>query len=90
MGQEANAMATTNRLIKVYRTLGSVLNNPEGFGLGQRAPKSLVDILTSARQKLMEELIEQRSWREDQADSLEAELSQDADAAVPIAELEKH
>ena len=77
-------MATMNRLVEVYRTVESVLNNPEAFGLGQRAPKALVDMLTSARQKLMEELIEQRNWRGDEEDSLEAELSQDADAAVFI------
>jgi hypothetical protein len=72
-------MATTNRLVEVYRALGRVLNSPEAFGVGHRAPKPLVEILTTSRQRLMEELIEQKCWREDDECSLEAELSQDAD-----------
>ena len=74
-------MATLNRLMDIYRALGSVLNNPAAFGLGHRAPEPLVNVLTSARQKLMEELIRETSWREDEEESLEAELSQDADTA---------
>ena len=76
-------MTTADRLIEVYRALGSVLNNPAMFGLGHRAPKPLVDLLTASRRKLMDELLEQRSWRGDEDVSLEAELSQDADPRVP-------
>ncbi len=72
-------MATTNRLIEIYRALGRVLNNPAAFGLGHRAPKPLVEILTTSRRRLMEELTEQKRWQEDEELSLEAELSQDAD-----------
>lgn len=83
MGGKEVAMRTADRLIEVYRALGCVLNNPATFGLGHRAPKPLVDMLTASRQKLMDELIEQRRWREDEDVSLEAELSQDADVRVP-------
>lgn len=76
-------MTTADRLIEVYRALGSVLNDPEMFGLGQRAPEPLVDVLTTSRRKLMDELLEQRRWRGNEDVSLEAELSQDADARVP-------
>lgn len=76
-------MTTADRLIEVYRALGSVLNDPEMFGLGQRAPEPLVDVLTTSRRKLMDELLEQRRWRDNEDASLEAELSQDADARVP-------
>lgn len=75
-------MATTNRLIEVYRMLGRVLNNPAAFGLGHRAPRTLVEVLTSSRQRLMEELSEQRRWDPEEA-CLEAELAQDADVRVP-------
>lgn len=76
-------MTTADRLTEVYCALGSVLNDPEMFGLGQRAPEPLVDVLTASRRKLMEELLEQRRWRDGEDVSLEAELSQDADARVP-------
>jgi hypothetical protein len=72
-------MSTTNRLKEIYQALGRVLNDPLAFGLGNRAPKPLLDTLTSARKQLMEELIEQKCWPEDGEESLEAELSQDAD-----------
>lgn len=70
-------MTTMNRILEVYRTLGRVLNNPGQFGLGQRAPKRLVEELTKSRHALMTELKEQKQWPEE--DDLEAELSQDAD-----------
>lgn len=75
-------MATTNRLIEVYRLLGCVLNNPAAFGLGHRAPTPLVDALTASRCTLMEEMSEQKCGQEEEQEeepSLEAELSQDAD-----------
>lgn len=75
-------MATTSRLIEVYRILGRILDDPEAFGLGHRAPRTLVEVLTTSRQKLMEELSEQRRWEGEDA-SLEAELAQDADVRVP-------
>lgn len=77
-------MATTSRIIEVYRTLGRVLNDPKAFGLGERAPKTLVDELTVSRRKLMEELIEQRRWLEEDEVFLETELSQDADVHVAV------
>ena len=77
-------MATTSRIIEVYRALGRVLNNPKAFGLGERAPKTLVDELTVGRRKLMEELIEQKRWLEEDEIFLETELSQDADAYIAV------
>jgi hypothetical protein len=38
-----------------------------------------VDELTTARQKLMEEMVEEKRWPEEEEDFLAAELSQDAD-----------
>ena len=81
---ECGAEFLTNRIVEVYRTLGRVLNNPGAFGLGQRAPKLLVEELTACRHKLMEELKEQRQWLEEDEDLLEAELSQDADLPVGV------
>ncbi len=72
-------MASTDRLMQVYRALGRVLSDPVAFGLGHRAPKPLVDTLTISRQRLMEELLEQKRWDNQEEESLEAELSQDAD-----------
>ena len=77
-------MATANRIVEVYRTLGRVLNNPEAFGLGQRAPRLLVEELTMSRHTLLEELKEQKQWLADDEDLLEAELSQDADLPVVV------
>jgi len=77
-------METTNRIFEVYRALGRVLNNPRAFGLGQRAPKLLVEELTICRHQLMEELKEQKQWPEEDDDLLEAELSQDADLPVAV------
>ncbi|HXB22892.1 MAG TPA: hypothetical protein VNV88_16005 [Candidatus Solibacter sp.] len=67
----------TNRIKLVYRDLGSVLDSPESFGLGERAPMPLVNALTAMRQILREELVELNQWAPD--DDLAAELSQDAD-----------
>lgn len=67
----------TSRIKQVYRDLGRVLDRPESFGLGERAPKPLVNALTAMRQKLREELIELKQWAP--GDELSAELSQDAD-----------
>lgn len=75
-------MTSWNRLFEVYRALGRVLNDPAVFGLSHRAPASLVEALTACRQKLMEEMVEQRRWQEDEEGSLEAELSQDSDTTV--------
>ncbi|HLJ30160.1 MAG TPA: hypothetical protein VKY85_25865 [Candidatus Angelobacter sp.] len=77
-------MATLNRLTDVYKELGRVLNNPAAFGLGPRAPKALVEVLTRARQRLMEEITEQKRWLEEEGDALEVELSQDADSLVEL------
>lgn len=72
-------MTKTNRIIEAYRALGRILNNPPLFGLGDRAPRLLVDEVTKTRKMLMEELIERKSWPEEEEDFLAAELSQDAD-----------
>ncbi|HJX82892.1 MAG TPA: hypothetical protein VJ723_00965 [Candidatus Angelobacter sp.] len=77
-------MATTKRIIEVYRALGRVLNDPAAFGLAQRAPKALVEELTMSRRKLMEELLEQKNWLADDDIFLETELSQDADLYLAL------
>jgi hypothetical protein len=64
-----------DRIKKVYLTLGRILNDPAGYGLGPQTPKMLADTLGQAQQKLMEELREERP----ESDFLSAELSQDAD-----------
>lgn len=66
-----------NRVVFVYKTLGQILNNPESFGLGDRAPKPLVEVLTAARQRLREEFEEENTLSD--ADWLSEELAQDAD-----------
>lgn len=71
-----------NRVLLVYKTLGQVLNNPQSFGLGDRAPKSLVDVLSTMRQSLREELEEEN--RLSAEDWLSDELSQDADRPKPL------
>lgn len=72
----------TNRIKLVYKDLGRVLDSPESFGLGERAPKPLVNALTAMRQNLRAELIEIKQWLPE--DDLAAELSQDADKPVSI------
>lgn len=69
---------TMNRVLLVYKTLGQVLNIPESFGLGNRAPKPLVEVLSTMRQSLREELAEDN--RLSAEDWLSDELSQDTDA----------
>lgn len=66
-----------NRVLLVYKTLGHVLNNPHSFGLGDRAPKPLVEVLTTMRQSLRAELAEDD--RLSSEDWLSGELAQDAD-----------
>jgi hypothetical protein len=77
-------MATTKRIVEVYRALGHVLNDPEAFGLAQRAPKALVYELTMGRRKLMEELVEQKNCVAEDDIFLETELSQDADLYLAL------
>ncbi len=72
-----------NRLLLIYKTLGQVLNNPQSYGLGDRAPKPLVEVLSAVRQSLREELEEEN--RLSAQDWLSAELSQDADRPKPAA-----
>ncbi len=74
--------AATNRVLLVYKMLGQVLNNPQSFGLGDRAPKSLVEVLSTMRQRLREELGEEN--RLSAEDWLSDELSQDADRPKPL------
>lgn len=70
-----------NRILFSYKTLGRVLNNPQSYGLGDRAPKPLVEVLSAVRQSLREELEEEN--RLSAQDWLSAELSQDADRPKP-------
>lgn len=72
-----------NRVLLVYKTLGQVLNNPRSFGLGDRAPKPLVEVLTAMRQSLRQELEEDS--RRSAEDWLSDELAQDADRPKPLA-----
>jgi hypothetical protein len=64
-----------SRIKDLYLDMGRVLNNPEAYGLGERAPKPLVDALTRFQLELVEELREQGF----ENDFLTQELSQDAD-----------
>jgi hypothetical protein len=69
-----------NRIKSLYLEIGQVLNSPERFGLPERMPKPLVDVLTKIQLELMQELRE-RGVEEDfvAQDFLSEELSQDAD-----------
>ncbi len=78
----------TNRIKLVYKDLGRVLDSPESFGLGERAPTPLVNALTAMRKNLREELIELKLWTT--ADDLAAELSQDADTPVSLDKKMRH
>jgi hypothetical protein len=75
--------AAMNRVLLVYKTLGQVLDNPQSFGLGDRAPKPLAEALSTMRQSLREELAEES--RLSAEDWLSGELSQDADRPKPLA-----
>jgi hypothetical protein len=66
-----------NRVLLVYKMLGQVLNSPQLFGLGDRAPKPLIEVLGAMRQSLREELAEGNQLSAE--DWLSDELSQDAD-----------
>jgi hypothetical protein len=69
-----------NRVKDLYLEIGRVLNNPKRFGLAERMPKPLVEVLTKIQLELMEELRE-GGVEEDffVKDFLSDELSQDAD-----------
>jgi hypothetical protein len=71
-----------DRVLLVYKTLGQVLNSPQSFGLGDRAPKPLVDVLSAMRRSLRDELEEEN--RLSAEDWLSGELSQDADRPVSL------
>ncbi|HEY7405008.1 MAG TPA: hypothetical protein VIB39_15895 [Candidatus Angelobacter sp.] len=64
-----------DRVKHVYLWLGNVLNNPRAFGLEERPPQPLLDVLSRMHRELMEELREEAA----EEDFLPAELSQDAD-----------
>jgi len=64
-----------NRVQNVYLSLGHILNNPQAFGLEERAPKALADALSAMQRDLFEELKDEMTDEE----LLAAELSQDAD-----------
>jgi hypothetical protein len=74
---------TINRVLLVYRMLGQILDAPQSFGLGDRAPKPLIDVLTAMRQDLREELAEEN--RLSAEDWLSGELSQDSDSPTTLA-----
>lgn len=63
-------------LADVYLELGKILNQPQLFGLGERAPEPLVQVLMRLRAKLRDEIARENAVS---ADYLADELSQDAD-----------
>lgn len=67
---------TKNGPANVYLELGKILDRPQLFGLGERAPKPLVQVLTRLRQRLRNEMTKETTGSEDY---LAEELSQDAD-----------
>ncbi len=75
--------ASINRVLLVYKMLGQVLNDPQSFGLGDHAPKRLVEALGAMRQSLCEDMTEECQLST--ADWLSDELSQDADQPKALA-----
>lgn len=71
-----------NRVLLVYKALGQVLNDPQSFGLEERAPKPLIEALSAMRQSLREELAEENE--QSSGDWLSRDLSQDADHHRPL------
>jgi hypothetical protein len=71
-----------NRVLLVYEALGRVLNHPQSFGLGDRAPKPLIEALTTMRQCLRGEMAEENELSS--ADWLSTQLSQDADRSRQV------
>lgn len=67
-----------NRVADVYLKLGKILNEPQSFGLDERAPEALIKALTEVREMLKSEMKEEVHSIE----SLEDELSQDADTPL--------
>lgn len=65
-----------NALTDVYLELGKILNQPQLFGLGERAPEPLVQMLIRSRAVLREEMAKENAVA---GDYLADELSQDAD-----------
>ena len=65
-----------NALTDVYLELGKILNQPQLFGLGERAPELLVQVLIRSRSVLREEMAKENAIA---GDYLADELSQDAD-----------
>lgn len=63
-------------LTDVYLELGKILNQPQLFGLGERAPEPLVQVLIRSRAALREEMAKENAVA---GDYLADELSQDAD-----------
>lgn len=69
-----------NRIKDLYLEIGRVLNSPERFGLAQRMPKPLTEVLTRIQLELMQELRDQGVEEQFFAqDFLSGELAQDAD-----------
>jgi hypothetical protein len=65
-----------NGLTLVYLDLGKILDQPQCFGLGERPPEPLVQMLTRLRGILKEEMTNENGLS---GDYLADELSQDAD-----------
>ena len=63
-------------LVNVYLELGRILDQPQSFGLGERAPDALVKVLTRLRQSVKDEMTNENGTS---GDYLADELSQDAD-----------
>lgn len=64
-------------LADVYLELGKILNQPQLFGLGERPPEPLVQVLIRLRGTLRDEIARERALS---GDYLADELSQDADS----------
>lgn len=48
-----------NRLASVYLELGKILNEPQSFGLGERAPEALIEALMGVSQTVKSEMADE-------------------------------
>ena len=71
-----------NGVLLVYHALGRVLTCPQSFGLGDQAPKPLIEALSAMRQSLLEEIAEENEMSS--GDWLSSQLSQDADRSRQV------
>ena len=66
-------------LADVYLELGKILNQPQLFGLGERPPEPLLQVLMRLRGTLRDEMARENALS---GDYLADELSQDADRPI--------